>query len=98
MSTVQSTALEQTVQAFGYANSMVFAREQAMSLLQQRMAYYQSRIDYFTAKYGCNYETFCQQFHTLTTPTLFERENDSMEWETALDAFFEYQHDFSTLV
>jgi hypothetical protein len=98
MTTVQNIALAQTVQAFGYTNVMAFAREQAMNLLQQRVAYYQSRVDYFTAKYGCNYETFCQQFHTFSTPTLFERENDSMEWETSLDALSEYQHDIHALM
>jgi hypothetical protein len=43
----------------GYANIMAFAREQALGLLQQRIAYYQSRVDYFSAKYGYDYTTFC---------------------------------------
>ncbi len=98
MSIPQQSALEQTVQAFGYANIMAFAREQALGLLQQRIAYYQSRVDYFSAKYGYDYATFCQQFHTLQSPTLLERENDSMEWETALDALGEYERDIHALV
>lgn len=97
MSIPQQSALEQTVQAFGYANIMAFAREQAFGLLQQRIAYYQSRVDYFSAKYGYDYATFCQEFHTLQSPTLLERENDSMAWETALDALGEYERDLHAL-
>ncbi len=98
MNALEEQILTNTVLAFGYADIISFAREQARNMVQQRIIYYQSRIDYFTVKYGVEYETFCRQFHTLTAPSLLERENDSMEWEVAIDAVSEYQHDLNLLV
>jgi hypothetical protein len=97
MSAIEEQTLTNTILTFGYTDVVSFAREQARNRLQQRIAYYQSRIDFFVARYGVQYEVFCQQFHTLTTPSLLERENDSMEWEVAIDAVSEYQHDLNLL-
>ena len=47
--------LSQTVQGWGYANVDVFAKEQAKNILQQKIAYYQSRIDFFEQKYALNF-------------------------------------------
>lgn len=40
-------AINQTCSIWGYANVDVFAKEQAKGILQQKIAYYQSRIDFF---------------------------------------------------
>ena len=40
-------ALNKTVQSWGYTNVDVFAKKQAKGILQQKIAYHQSRIDFF---------------------------------------------------
>ncbi len=98
MSALQEQTLNDTVRSLGYLDVTSFAREQALSLIKQRIAYYQSRCDFFQKKYGMQYKEFMERFHALESPTLLEREDDSMEWETALEAVAEYQYDASLLV
>ncbi len=83
MSAYQEEILTNTIRGFGYTDVWTFAREQARNLVLQKIRSYQNRIDYFQEKYGMDYGKFCAQFHTIETP-LFEREDDSIEWETAL--------------
>ncbi|MBK6977548.1 MAG: hypothetical protein IPH28_11020 [Cytophagaceae bacterium] len=48
MTTNQSNiALNHTIQSWGFASINDFAREQAKSILQQKIAYYQSQINFF---------------------------------------------------
>jgi hypothetical protein len=93
MSELQEQILTQTIQGFGYPDVMSFAREQALQRIREQIVHYQSRVRFFEEKYGMNYEEFCAKFHEIATPSLFEREDDSMEWDTALDVIGEYERD-----
>jgi hypothetical protein len=84
-------ALSQTVQSWGYANLDVFAKEQAKNILQQKIAYYQSRIDFFEQKYALKFTEFCEKFSSIKNHGVLEKEDDSMVWETALDVVESYK-------
>ena len=90
-------ALSQTVQSWGYANVDVFAKEQAKGILQQKIAYYQSRIDFFEQKYALNFNDFCDKFSSIKNHSIIEKEDDSMIWETALDVVESYKKDLMSL-
>ncbi len=89
--------LTQTIQGLGYATLVDFAREQAKSILQQKVAYYQSRIDLFEQKYGLDFSQFCEQFGQIKSYSTIEKEDDSLLWETSLDVVNAYQHDLLAL-
>ena len=91
------SVLDRTVQSWGYSTVHDFAREQAISILQQKIAYYQSQIDLFEQKYGLDFENFCQQFDLIQHHHLFEKEDDSLRWETALDVLKSYQSELFLL-
>jgi hypothetical protein len=86
MSAVQEQQILKTLHSFCYSGVWDFALKQAQILVSEKIAYYQSRIDYYEAKYGMNYATFCAQFHQIAHPTLLEREDDSIEWDAAIAA------------
>ena len=89
--------LSQTVQSWGYANVDVFAKEQAKGILQQKIAYYQSRVDYFEQKYGLKFTEFCEKFSSIKNHGIIEKEDDSMVWETSLDVVESYKKDLMSL-
>lgn len=93
----QNSALGRTVQSLGYASIEDFAREQARSLIQQNMAYYQARIDLFEQKYGLAYSDFVEQFDSLGKYSIIEKEDDSMLWETAIDVVNAYRADLEAI-
>jgi hypothetical protein len=90
-------ALSQTVQSWEYANVEVFAKEQAKNILQQKIAYYQSRIDFFEQKYALKFNDFCDKFSSIRNHGVIEKEEDSMVWETALDVVESYKKDLTAL-
>ncbi|MGA0559061.1 hypothetical protein ACO2Q8_20560 [Larkinella sp. VNQ87] len=89
--------LIQTIQGLGYASLVDFAREQARSILEQKIAYYQSRVDFFQQKYGFDFDQFSQQFDQIKPYSMLEKEDDSMQWETALDVVRAYRNDLLAL-
>jgi negative regulator of sigma E activity len=89
--------LTQTIQGLGYASVVDFAREQTKSILQQKIAYYQSRIDFFEQKYGLNFAQFGEQFAQLKSHSILEKEDDSLIWETSIDAVDAYCNDLLAL-
>ncbi len=93
----QNLALRRTVQLLGYTSIEDFAREQARSLIQQNMAYYQARIDLFEQKYGLDYYVFVEQFDSLRKYSIIEKEDDSMLWETAIDVVNAYRADLEAI-
>lgn len=86
MSVLQEQTLTDTIRGFGYSDVMSFAHEQALRLVEQHIADYQQRIDVYEKKYGMTYKEFCTRFHEIASPSLFEREDDSMDWEAAIAA------------
>jgi len=94
----EMSALDRTVQSLGYTTIQSFALEQAKNILQQKMAYYQSQIDFFEQKYNLGFDQFCIQFDVILNHNIIEKENDSMRWETAIDVLKSYQLEFQTLL
>jgi hypothetical protein len=92
-----SNTLDSTIQSWGYSSVEAFAIEQAKNILQQKMAYYQSQINYFEQKYGLSFEQFCAEFDKITNHSIVEKEDDSIHWETATDVFQSYQREYFTL-
>mgnify|MGYP000346601391 CR=1 FL=1 len=86
MSVLQEQTLTDTIRGFGYSDVLSFAREQALRLVEQQIADYERRISAYEQKYGMSYNEFCAQFHELSSPSLFEREDDGMDWEAAIAA------------
>lgn len=93
MSAVQEQQITKTIRSLGYTDVWDFALKQAQMLMREKIAYYQSRIDYFEGKYGMNYATFCEKFHQIRHPDLFEREDDSIEWDAAIAAVQAFSRD-----
>lgn len=51
----------------------------------------------FEVKYGMNYSDFCRRFHEIEYVELFEKEDDSMDWEFALEVVKLYGEKLSAL-
>ena len=90
--------LNQTVQGWGYANVDVFAKEQAKNILQQKIAYYQSRIDFFEQKYALKFTDFYDKFSSINNHSVIKKEDDSIIWETSLDVVESYKKDLMALI
>lgn len=89
----ETDILTQIIQGLGYTSLIDFAREQTKGILQQKIAYYQSRVDFFEQKYGLSFGQFCEQFDQIRPYSLLEKENDSLLWETAIDVIDAYKTD-----
>jgi hypothetical protein len=97
MTNQDTDILSQTIRAFGYNSLVDFAREQAKNILQQKIAYYQSRVDFFEDQYGMSFNGFLEHFDNLKSKSILEKEDDSMRWETAIDVLAAYQNDLTAL-
>jgi hypothetical protein len=97
MTTSGFDVLSQTVQSWGYANVNAFAKEQAKGILQQKIAYYQNRIDFFEQKYASKFTEFCDKFSSIKNHSISEKEDDSMIWETSLDVVESYKKELMAL-
>lgn len=64
----------------GYESVYDFAAKQARDLLLKDMKVSLDRIAAFEAKYGMDYEAFAERFFELIEVSLFEREDDLMDW------------------
>ena len=81
--TEQSLALHETVEQMGYASVEDFALQQARDKLLQEINVCIKNIECFEEKYKMGYADFCKDFHKLPQP-LFEKEDDSAEWNAEL--------------
>ena len=80
------SVLEKVVHAFGYRSMEDFVRIEIRNLLQQKIAYYQSRIDVYEQKYGMNFSEFRRRVVDQSDPVLskfgiIEKEDDDNDWE-----------------
>lgn len=89
--------LTQLIRGLGYLSVIDFAREQAKSIIQQKIAYYKSRTDFFEQKYGISFDVFCQDFEQIKQHTILEKEDDSIAWESSIDVVIAYQKDLLAL-
>jgi hypothetical protein len=81
---------EEVIHALGYQNTDDFLRIQARQALEQKISYYQSRVDFYEQKYGMRLDEFHQRAINSSDPELskfsvIEKENDDFAWDDALD-------------
>jgi len=81
---------EAVIHDLGYQNTDDFLRVQVRHALEQKISYYQSRVDFYQHKYGMTLDEFQQRVIDQTDPALakfgiIEKENDDFDWDDASD-------------
>jgi len=79
----QSLALHETVQQMGYSSLEDFALIQAREKLLHEINCCLRHIEQFEKQYRIDYIDFCKKFYQLPQ-SLFEKEEDSAEWNAEL--------------
>lgn len=74
-------ALEKEIHDLGYKTFDEFALKNIKREIQEKIDGFQNLIHKYEHKYGMNYDAFCEQFHTLKQWSMFEKEDDGMEWK-----------------
>jgi hypothetical protein len=82
--------LEKEIHDLGYKSFDDFALKNIKREIQEKIVEYQKLVSVYENKYGMDYKTFCEQFHSLTQWGMFEKEDDSMLWETYLEVIDVY--------
>ncbi len=62
-----------------------YALSQLILSNQQEQIEAQANIKQFEEKYGMDYSLFCDQFHTITAFPMFEKEDDSLDWQVEVE-------------
>ncbi|AQG81113.1 hypothetical protein [Spirosoma montaniterrae] len=81
---------EDIIRDLGYQTIDDFLRIQARRALEQKISYYQSRVDFYERKYGMSFTEFRQRIQNAADETLapfsvIEKEDDDNDWDDALD-------------
>lgn len=81
---------EAVIHNLGYQSTDDFLRVQVRHALEQKISYYQSRIDFYEKKYGITLDEFHHRVVDPADPVLskfgiVEKENDDFDWDDALD-------------
>ncbi|MFD2571383.1 hypothetical protein ACFSUS_12110 [Spirosoma soli] len=81
---------EAIIHDLGYQNIDDFLRVQVRHVLEQKINYYQSRIDFYQQKYGMSIDEFHSRVVDQNDPVLSkfgvsEKENDDFDWDDAID-------------
>lgn len=79
----KSLALKEAVQQMGFDSVEDFALVKAKEKLLNEIIICTTNIEEFEKKYNFNYVDFCLNFQQLQYP-LFEKEEDSAEWNAEL--------------
>lgn len=79
----KSLALHEVVQHMGFDSIEDFALAKAREKLLNEIFTCTTNIENFEKKYGFAYADFCSKFQQLQQP-LFEKEEDSAEWNAEL--------------
>lgn len=92
---VSQSPLERVIQNLGYRSTDDFLHIQLRNVLEQKIAYYQSRIDFFQQKYAMSFDEFRQRVvdksdSTLSRFGVIEKENDDNDWDDAIDFLTDY--------
>ncbi len=96
------TSLDRVAQDLGYRSAADFTRIQLQSALERKIAYYQSRIDAYEAKYGMNFTEFRRRVVDrndlfLSRFGIVEKEDDDNDWDDALDYVEIYAQNLSLI-
>ena len=92
----KSIALHDVVQQLGFASLEDFALDKAKEELLNDIKICTDNIAKFEKKYGLDYADFCFKFHELGYP-LFEKEEDSAEWNVELKQLSNQQKRLASL-
>ncbi|MGF7217413.1 hypothetical protein GGR92_003587 [Spirosoma lacussanchae] len=95
--TVEQTSVESIFHEMGYASSTDYAIKKAREELLRELKVSLGRIDAFEKKYEMTYAEFDKQFHSLTQFSLFERDDDSMDWRAELTVLRSIEKRLATL-
>lgn len=81
---------EEVIHKLGYQNTEDFLRIQVRHALEQKISYYQSRVDFYEKKYGMSLGEFHRRVVDPSDPVLAkfgitEKENDDFDWDDATD-------------
>ena len=81
---------EAVLRNLGYQNTDDFLRTQARHVLEQKISYYQSRVDFYQHKYSMSLDEFYQRVidqndSVLSGFGVLEKENDDVDWDDAVD-------------
>lgn len=79
----KSLALHETIHQLGFGSLEDFALAQAREKLLNEITICTANIEKFENKYKMDYADFCLHFNELQTP-LFEKEDDSSDWNAEL--------------
>jgi hypothetical protein len=80
----QNMSLENVIHELGYADLKSFANQQAQEVLWKKIKNCEEKIKIYEAKYQTDYQGFVAKFHTIKNFGIFEKEDDSMIWETEI--------------
>ena len=96
---LENLRVEEMARKFNFDEGVIVSlkSEKEKNILQQKIAYYQSRIDFFEQKYALNFTEFCDKFSSIKNHSIIEKEDDSMIWETSLDVVESYKKDLMAL-
>ena len=90
VTTNANNVMEEIAHNLGYRSVFDFTRIQIQTLLLQKIAYYQSRIDIYEQKYSMNFEEFRRRVvdkndSGLSKFGIIEKEDDDNNWGDAVD-------------
>lgn len=84
--------IEKAVHDLGYESVNEYAKAKLQEEFQAEIVKKKAEITTFELKYGMNYSDFCRRFHEIENVELFEKEDDSMDWEFALEIVKQYEN------
>lgn len=87
--------LGSVIQHLGYRSADDFLHIQLRNVVEQKVAHYQGRVDFFRQKYDMDFDEFRQRVvdksdSVLSRFAIIEKENDDNDWDDALDFLADY--------
>ena len=81
---IENIAIEESIKSLGFDSTQDYLNQKIQIDLNNKISYYQSRIDFFEKKYQTNYRNFCDQFDLLQG-SILDKEDDSQDWEFSIE-------------
>ncbi|MDZ7935057.1 MAG: hypothetical protein U5M51_08875 [Emticicia sp.] len=81
----QTIELENAVHSRGFNSIGEFALQKIKDEILKDMQESLRIMAIYEEKYGMSYQEFSEQFHQLTSFSVFEKEDDAMEWRAELE-------------
>ena len=95
-------ALEEVAHALGYRSALDFTRIKLEQMASQKLIYFKSRVELYEQKYGMTFNLFSQRVSDkddilLKHFGIFEKEDDSFDWDDSLHSVQFYQQQLTAL-